>query len=1054
MNQRIYKLLIFRLLALILLLVLLGLESYGQSGTIKFSRYPASFKESIMISVFHEGKVDYAYGNGKSFGIGNYYQDEGIRGRFYHSEFYKDLDGYVELNSKIKDKDATSGVIEIYSKSSYEANPKLAAKFKIKTEKERPLLFTSFSSDGKYFLCLTRIGSDWFYYSFDVEKKKAVYKEVKLDELKPYSGMGFWDKIAINTTDNGKTLLVSGPYDDNGFGLINMDVETRDFEFNSYGVGINPSALSIVHLPGTFKVFVRGQGYQDFIVDLANRKTEVVERDLPLLSCFVQSKDELAQKTTVRYDDQYYLSDAGISYVMTKDAAIVFDQDGNYFTIKKPCAPDITDYLRLDGQVLEEQPDLIPIITDVLEPASIVNLLKSFSDQCYSENQDLVFNIFESAEPYTEDMLDTLVLVHHSDPNIRDYFVPQYADKVNYLGPVEVEAFEDEKKSRLTDAFNFYLASHKETDDPHRPTVEAALAVMKEAALGLNTMTAEQLTAKAFKVLEQDREAKTTKEMNSLKYFEMAAQKAPLNPEYQLNICLPYQAAYKFDQAIPHVNKALALQPDYGLAHYLLVTMVWEPVRLRMKKLNPQSAQSIINSSAEALSYTADTAYFEKFYVMRAKAVAELCAKNNDLYQEYESMAQYKISGGDYAKMVENFIPKLDEVGNATLAGFLARDNAYFYKEVAEKSNNDVTTFLFADVMFDKAVKRGIVEPSLYYHWAEINIKYLKKNSEGFRIAKEAWAKFPNTEHMFDPLLGDFFFEKGKQSYEQGDMTAASDYMGRYIKFSEAPVANGYKYLGFSLYRLEQYAEAADPLKNCLEKTEKKNKLRAYYPNFDAMLAYCQNPVGVAPVFVDNTEKIEQMLKQYDAALKISNAGNHIGAVFKIEEVASYFDQINYQYGSAMAHNGAGVEYHYLKELDKARKHYQQSIDAGTSSPSSYENLSMIYLKDEDLNNAYPIVTSGIKKFPNSTKMKKAYAEYYLQLGFNEYEKEAYYAAINNFKRCFSYNREEALAPLFLGFSNYALGDQRSAKSYLRQAIGLDSSLRHQYPAIDQILNQ
>ncbi|MFY0627769.1 MAG: hypothetical protein JXR07_15835 [Reichenbachiella sp.] len=1019
---------------------------------LQYYNYPKSFSSQLPARLTYD--LDHAiltYPDKRvvSIGSGEENSNSGVS--------IKSPDGQaVSYMSSFAKRTSASGQVRFHDMTDWDEDIyRIINTMKYKVNKESPKVYSAFSADAQHFVLMSQIKDKYYLYCFDYQQGNMLVKGKEWIPSEPYNEIK-----GLSTIDDGQTVFASVKTQKNEYGIAKIDVDKMQDEFISFpSTAFDQNVVTSYYFKESNELYCQGAGKIDYFIHYDESSVEVIHKNAVIGSkmFYIDETGNIEQSLLSFRNKSFKPEKPGVGGIITDNSFVVFDYYGNYFTYHEGDDLPIPEYLSLDGKVsvLEPQPDAYPLISDILSSASIQTL---FDDLC--RNQEIPYSLlgvlFESGEPYSEEII--LQMIQSNQPFVQAYFGSRIVSYINQASFIELEAIDSTSMAHLPKFLNSYEALSSNTianefglELASVASIQSAMAVKKNLSEGYHHLSAEELSELGYQTFQKDQKNGKANEMNSLKFFELAYEKEPSNAERPLNIGNVYLHAGQFENAMQFYNKSLALSPDYSLAHFSIVKAAWEPIRIKMKKLDLQTANSMILTSEEALEHMADTAYFENLYVRRAKATATLYVKNQALYEEYLSLDQYKISGQEYAQMTQNIMPRIVNAGVPELAGFIARDNAAFYVQVAQKNNHDVQSYLFADVMFDKAVKANIKDPGIYYDWARINIDYLKKKKEGLRIIHEAQSIFSNPEN-FDPLIADYFFEEGKKKYDLANYNESSALFTRYVNAAKSPVVNGFKYQAISLYRIKKYEQALVPFLKVKTDEKDQNRLYVFYPNWDDAVAFCQDPVGLAPEWVDRTAEIDAMQKKFEEALDVSGT-NHTKAVEMMEPVAKYYDQIDYNYGQAITHNGIGTEYHHLKQYEQAKKHYRMSIDNKAISSSSYLNLSKILRSEGEIDEATGLLERAEREYNGDKNVRKLLADCYLTQAFDAFNDKSLSRAQLKAEACLKLDSNVAEAYMIKGLVMYyhgvgSLDKELEGKRIITIGLKMKPSLWQDYGSI------
>lgn len=919
--------------------------------------------------------------------------------------------------------------------------------FKIKSTKNSHYNSIAFSMDGKYLLAMGVEDRTVYSYVFDMESKKLIV-----------------DGRIVELNNSPSTMLKVGGIGNYMFGsgyynrLFMVDITTGEPITLPMFNDVNDLNYLYPSIDSDFVLAVKEDS--TYFFDTKNNRLLYAKRNQgnsPIKSIYVNAD---GSKTEKRISGKS-IKGPGIGIVVVGESIMVFDQDQNYFTTcLNDEEPEVLEYISFKGEnsVLEAQPDLIPIIADVLSDKAKFILYKELTDIFFNksiESEALCHRVFDSGEPHSKQfLLDLDLTTKGGDFIVRNHFVIPLIEAINSSTNIELASSGKDANQKLLQQLKDYEQGVKFMEEDFKKPYIAdkdALADAKNklqiVSSDLYYMSVDELIQKGNQAVTTGASLSPTAALLGVKFYEVAAEKEPNEPVHQILIANAYANANKYDKALEYYNKALAMKPNYPLALFGLTKTSFMPVQKGQKSLDENLAKSIIANADRYLEVAPDDYQSETTAVKTYKGLCQLYLDDIGLYTSYN----LAVGISDVQKRsaaVASLVLKVEATGNKYLAAYMANMVAFDFVTIAESKNNDKTEYLKADAMFDKSIKSGVYDAKTYYEWASININELKRNDEGLRIIEEAKKHYP-TDLNFDKLASNLYYNKGRELYMAKSYSKAIPYFESYISSASSPIVKANDYLGFSYFRTKNYPKAAENLQKLNDK-ENANTLQAFYPNFNAVLAYAKSPSGTAPVVKDNGDKIDAMQEKYEKGIAMGGAAG----LKLMEEAANYYDQINYDYGQGIVHSGVGVAYHRAGNKSLAKNHYQKCIDNGATSSSCYNNLAMIYTDEKSLNSAKSVLDKGWSKFPNAPDLKKTYAEYYIQMGFNEYGKKSYYSAITNFKKCISYNDSDAWAHMYLGYSYYATGKSYDAKTSLRKAVQIDPKLRNDYPAITQILNQ
>lgn len=928
----------------------------------------------------------------------------------------------------------------------HSGNDKKYGGFKVKTAGSSGNTTLAFSADGRYAIGIGMEDQDNLVYLslFNIETRKLEVKEkpIKMDSnprrlrMAGYAGAGNF----VYTTDSYGWIQV-------------MDIQSGTGKTYPIGEWVkNPKYLFASRVSNHFLV---ADDDKKVLVDANTGEPVYIEdgggQSSVAFSIFVDTNGKVSPDISGQS-----LNKSGIGLIGVKNSVLVFDQDLNYYTLASEGAdPVVLEYVTVNGHVLEAQPDPIPIVTDVLGLDELAVLYDQISRSTQGDfSEELLFAVFEAGEPYdTKLILKMAQSVNDGNKTLRRYFGKTLTEWVNNSELMVLTELGQPVNKGLYQWMKDYEKELSGFKKPYHERIkvapEAAKAAknkLQQAASDLYYMTVDELVAKGNQAVTSGANLSATAALLGVKFYEVAAMKEPDEPVHPLLIGNAYANANDYPKALEYYNKSLAMRPDYPLALFGILKTSFMPVHKGQVKLDHNLAKSIIANANRFLAVAPADYVPEMTTTKRYRAFCQLFLDDLGLYTAYNLMTGISDTKARTESVV-GLLPKIEKTGNTFLAADMANIAAFDFVSLAE-STNDKSYYLKAEAMFAKSVRGGVFDAQTYYKWAQINISQLSRNTEGLKIIEEAKKHYP-LDANFDVLASNQYFNKGRELYLARSYSKAIPYFEKYLKSASDPVLKAHDYLGFSYYRTKNYANATAHLEK-LKDGEKWNTLQAFYPNFTEVLTYAKNPNGVAPTVKDNGDKIVAMEEQYGKGLDM---GGDAGLKLMIE-AANYYDLINYDYGQGIAHSGVGVAYHRAGDKYSAKNHYKKCIDNGPQSSSCYNNLAMIYIDDKNLGDAKSVLDQGMAKFPKATDLKKTFAEYYIQKGFNDYEKKYYASAISHFKNSISNYDQDAWAHLYLGFSYYATGKRSSAKESLRKAVKLDAKLWNDYPAITQILNQ
>ncbi len=1036
----------------IITLLILFSTSYlfAQNIKIEIGDYPISLNEVMQqFESVKEGRIETKKGNTK------YKVSQGGGSHGYFST-YENGSGSstTSLHMHYVKGDRDKGNVLIKDQKNKD---KKVAGFKVKTNGSAYATGLAFSANGKYALALGKEGDELLVYRYNLETDKLEIKGETIDYDMPFERI-----YAVGVSNDGKSVYFTDPF--NRFMAIDIESRTgttffiKDY-FSKNGRFDDNAAKYVFPSNSSNHVLIGSKKKQVLFDGKTGEALFIKSSDgsISTESFFVKA-DGRKMETDISGKT---LSGPGIGVVIAGNSLMVFDQDQNYFaTGLSDDDPEVLSYVSFDGQSKnpEPQPDLIPIISDVLSDKAKFQLYKRLSQIFFKksiDSEELCHRVMESGEPHSKEFLLNLNLTKKGgDFIVRNHFVIPLVETINSATNIELTASGKEQNQKLLQLLKDYeYGVQFMEEDFKQPFIADKDAVLdaknklQAVSSDLYYMTVDELVEKGNQAVKTGASLSATAALLGIKFYEVAAMKEPNEPVHPCLIANAYANAEKFDKALENYNKALAMRPDYPLALFGIMKSSFMPVQKGLKELDDNLAKSIIGNADRFLAVAPADYKPEMTTAKRYKAFCQLYLDDKNLYAQY-NLATGLQNTETRAHAVSGLLLSVEKTGNKYLAADMANIIGFDLINVAESKNHDKAEYLKADAMLAKSVKGGINDAQTYYNWAQININYLGRGDEGLRIIEEAKKLYP-LDANFDALAINLYYNKGRELYLAKSYSKAIPYFEKYVFTAAKPILKAQDYLGFAYYRTRNYPKAAEHMQK-LKDGEKWNTIQAHYPNFNALLAYAKNPSGTAPAIKDNTNGIIAAEDKYEKGIDM---GGSEGLKLMLE-AANYYDQINYDYGQGIAHSGVGVEYHRMGKKYEAKDHYKKCIDNGPQSSSCFNNLAMIYIDEKSLSSAKSTLDKGKSKFPNATDLKKTYAEYYIQMGFNEYGKKSYYSAITNFKNCISYNSGDAWAHMYLGYSYYATGKLNDAKTSLRKAVQLDPKLRNEYPAIGQILNQ
>lgn len=1025
-----------------ILLALLVLPTHlltAQTPSVKVSKYPMSYSK-----ILDQYKL-IDYGDAEVWG----YQLDGNERRTrqyvgnggFYGKYTSTSDVIMALEAKYKDSYRSKGQVVI---TDIKADNKKYGGFKVSTNGKTPDTGMAFTSNGEYIIAVSLDGNQLVYTKYDVKAKKVTVKGQKItindlpSSIVAVAASGINNYICISTKEGDYIIIDT----DSNTGKKWATGTDRSLDKYKY---IYPSTSSDHFL-------LLGKD-QIFLVEAKTGKvvySQSIESKSQTTSSFFVSNEPSSK--VVKKIEKLSLTKAGIGVVSTANSLIVFDTDRNFFTLTNQETVDVLEYVKFTGldSPLEAQPDLIPIISDVLNPKKVALLFEQTSLLCQKyNNRNFAFQVFESAEPFSNETIQ--ILSQSKAQYVIEYmgkYVTQWVNntpktvlaeagkEVNIERNDFIESYATLVRNLSGDEYAMYLADPSE--------IENAKEKLKSLTADLYYMTVDELIEKGNNSLGMAAMMGSNAALLAIKFYEVAAEKEPNEAVHQLFIANAYANAEVYDKSLEHYNKALAMKPDYPLALFGITKTSFVPVQQGKKTMNETLAKSIIENANRYLAVAPEHYQSETKTVKTFKGFSQLYLDDQGLYAAY-NLATGISDIEKRSNAVAQILPKIEATGNTYFAASAAFSLGFDFSDIAESKDNNALIYMKADVMFDKAVKGGVYDAKLYYEWAGINLYQINQVDEGFRIVAEAKKIYPTNEN-FDKLTVNAAFNKGRELYMSKSYSKAIPHFENYIANSSDVIPKAYDYLGVACYKSKSYAKAAKNLQ-LLKENESSNTLKAYYPNFDAVLAYAKNPRGTAPVLKDNGAKIEQMEDRFADA---SDKGE--SELKTMEEVASYFDQINYDYGQAVTHSTIGVYYHRQGNTRVARGHYGECITAGARSSSCYNNLALIFISEKSMESAKTMLEGGLEKFPDARDLPLTFAKYYKELAYTDYENEYFSSAISNFKQCISYNNKDAMAHLYLGYSYYGKGNTSDAKYWMKKAVNIDSNLLNEYPSLRDFL--
>jgi len=549
--------------------------------------------------------------------------------------------------------------------------------------------------------------------------------------------------------------------------------------------------------------------------------------------------------------------------------------------------------------------------------------------------------VFESAEPFSDELVTAL---SQSDKKYVVEYVGKYvAQWINKTPKMELaetgkasninrkkfmDSYANYAKNLSQDEFGSYLADATE--------IQNALEKLQPLTVDLYYMSVDELFKKGNEALQAGAKLSPKAALLGIRFYEVAAEKEPTEPIYQVSIGSAYMYAGQYANAIESYNKALAIRPDYPLALFGIMKASFVPIT---------KGETTFNNNVA------------KFYL-----------DDKELYTQYnQATGQSNILMRTGA--VELLMPKIAATGNTYLVADMANVSGFDYIKIGESNNNEVGHYKQADKLLRKSVKGGVYDPETYYEWARINISFLKNKEEGKRIVAEAQKKYP-ADKNFGVLVANDYYNVGREFFLSKSYAKAIPNFEKYLANANKIVPKAYDYLGVSYYYTKNYPKAAKNLE-LLKSKDDPNTLQAFYPNFEAVLAYAKKPNGIAPKLIDNADKIDEIEEQYVQGKRLIKKGQRSEGLKLMEDAAAYYDQINYDYGQSIAHSGLGVVYHNGVDNDKAVAHYKTCIENKARSSSCYNNLAIIYIKNDQINAAKSLVKEGLEFFPDAVDLNK-----------------------------------------------------------------------------------
>jgi len=942
---------------LIILLFFISTISFSQDLTLEISTYPSDIDRIMQqFQNIKRGKEIKFTINGDKFRTTQRLGSEATLA-IYPNE---SSDYSLWLEAIYKSRDREKGNIEIL-----QLDDKKHGEFKVKTSGSDRNTGFGFSANGKYLTALGINKGTLLAYQYNIATG-----ELEMDAMPIAMDKTPKSINAVASAGNGNYIYAT----DWDYGITIIDLKSKMGKYienipNGYNYEYIFASLTTNH-------FLIADDETKMLIDGENGNVILSENKkfgrMPPQSFFVSADG----------NQQYMINDEkltgqGIGMVSTLTSLIVFDQDFNYFTLSDDDEKvTVLNHIKIDGSTerFEPQPDPIPIISDNLSTEGIKSFFEKTADICEKYgNRTMAYQIFESAEPFSDELVTALSQT--SEQYVVEYVGKYVAQWINNTPKMELaeagkstnvnrkkfmDNYASYSKNLSQEEYGSYLADETE--------IQNAFEKIQPLTVDLYYMSVEELFKKGNESLQLGAKLSPKAALLGIKFYEVAAEKEPTEPIYQVSIGSAYMYAGQYENAIESYNKALAIRPDYPLALFGIMKASFEPITKGKTKFNNNVAKSIQSNADRFLEVAPDNYLSEMKYAKRAKAFAKLYLDDPGLYNSYN-----QATGVSNLLMrtgaVELLMPKIAATGNTYLVADMANVSGFDYIKIAKSNNNEIGYYKKADELLRKSVKGGVYDPETYYEWARINISFLNNKEEGKKIVAEAQKKYP-ADKNFGILVANDYYDTGRKYFLSETYTKAIPQFEKYLANAGKIVPKAYDYLGVSYYYTKNYSKAAKNFE-LLKSKDNPNTLQAFYPNFDAVLSYAKKPSGVAPKLIDNGDKIMAIEDQYVEGTSLIKKGQRSEGIRLMEEASAYYDQINYDYGQSITHSGLGVEYHQSKEYDKAKTHYKQCIDAGAQSSTCYNNLAALYIGDNQISEAKAVLKQGLNKFPDAKDLAK-----------------------------------------------------------------------------------
>lgn len=693
----------------------------------------------------------------------------------------------------------------------------------------------------------------------------------------------------------------------------------------------------------------------------------------------------------------------------------------------------VTDLIKLAGalwpRISSETYNLMP--ADYQTAMAFIDLDKQFSARNITEFEILINKSLE----LNPEELDKIVLLKPSPGYLTKTIAGKYVQWILSTGETEL-AKSGAEKNKIRADFVSSLSSLNEEDKKYAFN---ALSVLIKLSSNYHYMSVNDLMQLGDKAMKQ-KQYETAAEI-----YAHLTQKDQNNPEWHFKLGDANKALGKQDLALVSFNQSIKQNKLYPAAWYGKFKLALEPY-VKGAKVNEAMAKEIIGITDTLIEAVKKYPTIENKNLLTdallMRGYFQLFLQNPELYNEL--VAAQNTKGADRLDKFEQVQSKIKETGISEL-------HTGLYYVIAEEylkkgiSTKDSLFTAKSDELLATAIKQGLNLPNMYLLRYKINWEHLRRTENSMKVLNEGLALHPNDSSLLVSKI-QLLFAQGRTAYLKGDYASTLLHISQVINLDKNPMPVNYQMMAYAYIKNGNLKDGKKYLEITAQKHDKPEILKAFFPNFDEIVAYVQHPVGEVPEMKDRFDDILKHVNGFNGGLKLFDQKNYTAAKTEFSTCSTFFLEIGHTEFAFKSLKEYGRALYMIKEYKLAQEQYLKAMSIDSTNASLYKLLSIAYQEQKDLKSSEKILKKGLERFPDHPEIAEGWSFHWAENGHLAFDSNEFAVSAACFEKAIEWNPQTGRYYFALALAYKNMGKSAKEVSNLfSKAMQLDPSLKDVY---------